>query len=541
MGWQIKGDDDVTVTTVAGVIYGLNGTLRDFEDMRFSNWSLKFQAQADDIFTYTIRTKNAKGLGAIVPRDGQEIHVYYDGDRVFKGHVVKPKLGLNSLTVSAYGPWWWMGKITLSGATADSTGVTADRASYVLPTQGLRTSMRAIINRAEFMGVPMARITDANESARIDGMYWMLKTTLSNMSFAAALSELLSCIPDAVPWFDYDVEPPAMYISRRDAMASISYAVGATGTTRVEAAEIHPRTDQRVQRVELKHMRRQPTTGKPMWASQNYGTLSTATHNRQVQIITISGPETLQIVPKYEFDSMKIRTKNRLTLSDAFALDPVLKGAVEKFGSFLGRDVTWPVSDYYQVINGANVNGTWADYGLKSITQKVSGWVSASYLNAAGLGGCASYLKSIGRLRWNIGGVASSDGLNSYSIFVDFSFLAINHSYPNLTTIYKKWDYDFLAPPAGLAQNLRDAQHWTPWEGAVTLVRPDLNGYNGLRRKFNLTNSHPDHADMDTLVRAVTYNMTRRVTWDLGPPARADLGGLVNKTRRNPQDNIEWI
>lgn len=538
MGWQIRGDDDVTVTTAAGVTYGLDGTLRDFDDMNFSNWSLKFQAQGDDIFTYTIRTKNAKGLGAIVPRDGQVIRIYVDGDRVFKGHVVKPRLGLNSLTVTAYGPWWWMGKITLSGAVADSTGVTADRASYVLPTQGLRTSMRAIINRAEYMGVPMARITDANESARIDSMYVMLKTTLSNMSFAAALSELLACIPDAVPWFDYSVEPPAMYISRRDAMTAISYAVGASGTTRVEAAEIQPRTDQRVQRVELKHVKRQPTTGKPMWASQDYGTLSTATHNRQVQIITISGPETVQIMPKDDFDTVKIRTQARQYASTYFLLDPVLKDAQEKYGGLTGNFPYIQDAGWYRIISGETAEWMRKDYGLKTRTRKVAMWVEGTYLSSTGLGGATAYLKSIGKLTT----FPTNDPVTTgFRLFVDFSMEQINLSYPNLTTVYKKWDYDYLAPPAGLAQNLRDAQNWTPWEGPVTLVRPDLTGYNGLRRKFNLTNSHPDHAGMDALVRSVTYSSNRRVTWELGPPARADLGGLVNRARRNPQDNIVFL
>jgi hypothetical protein len=125
---------------------------------------------------------------------------------------------------------------------------------------------------------------------------------------------------------------------------------------------------------------------------------------------------------------------------------------------------------------------------------------------------------------------------------VDYTIPVINLSYPAKTTVRKKWDYDFLAPPSNLAENLRDAQNWIPWEGPVVILRPDLTGYNGLQRTFNLTNSHPDHDGMNAMVRSITYDIARnRVTWDLGAPARIDPGNLITKLRRSPQDNIVWL
>lgn len=530
----IRGGSSVTPTTVGGVTYGMDGTERTLDDLNIDHWSLKFQSLGDDVFEYSVKTQNAKGLGTIVPLDGQQIRVYYDGTRIFSGHVVAPKLGLGSLKVRVYGPWWWMGKIMISGTATDASGTSDDRTSYVFPTQGLRDSFRSLINRAVDMGVPMAKVTsDAEESARMDGMFPMVKTTLSNMSFAAAFAELMSRLPDAVMWFDYEAQPVEMHISRRSNMVPISYAVGSTGNVRVESADIYPRLDQQVARVELKHMTRNATNGLPKFASQTYGTAAAG----KVQIVTISGPESVPFLPKDDFDSVKIKTvAATFSTPQYFIFDTVLKSAIETYGAFLGNASGWNVPNWYRVVSTGDLPD-WlrTDYGLKKKTFRINGWVTGS-LPGGGLGNCASYLKSIGRLAWDVGGTNPQ-----FRLYVDFEFEGVSISYPSTTTVYKKWDYDFLQPPANLAQNLQAAQDWIPWEGPVVIARADLNGYNGIKRTFNLTGSHPDHAAMNALVRSVTFDSRRRVTWDLGAPARIDVGGLVNKMRSDPQSQIVWL
>lgn len=576
MGWTIKGESGVTVQNIGGVTYGLDGTERTFDDLGISGWSLKFQNLADDAFTYTVRTKNAKGLGTIVPRDGQEIHVYYDGVRKFKGHVVKPKFGLKTMTITALGPWWWMGKITLSGEAVDSTGGSDDRTSYAFPTQGLRTSFRSLINRAADMGVPMKKVTDADESSRISGMFSFVKTTLSNMSFAAAFTELMSYVPDAVAWIDYEATPPALNITRRGAMTAITYAVGSTGSVRVESADIYPRTDQEVKRVELKFMQREAVTGRPKWASQNYGSASADADKRKIQIVTVSGPETLDFVPKDDFDSVALQTVDwsAATADFVIANDSALSAIKSEYGVVPGTIAN--TLSYYQgqdtkrvrvslaypgrkirAVNGAKlkkaqkwllISGAtlpdWAVKKFKAVEVELTGtWIAWT---ANGI-----FTKSFQALRVGATAIDAKFRYESTSSTEKLWFTVrpwtvrgwvINVSRPSKTTEYKPWDYDFMEPPSGLAENLRNAQNWVPWEGPVVIARPDLNGYNGLQRKFNLSNAHPDMDGMDAIVKSVTYDGSRhRVTWDLGPPPRADLGGLVNKMRRNPQDNIVWL
>jgi hypothetical protein len=540
MSWTIKGDPAVTVATVAGVTYGLNATERTLQELGISAATLKFQSLGDDSFTYTVRTRNAKGLGTIVPRDGQIIEVFHNGTRRFKGHVVRPKLDLKTLTVTVMGPWWWMGKILLSGDFVDGAGVTDDRTSYVFPTQQLRLTLRTLINRADDLGVPHARVNDANEAARIHGMYNMLKTTLSNMSLAAALAEIMSCVPDAVAWYDYSGSGPALNIHRRGDMTPVSYAVGGTGAVRVESAAIAPRLDQKVDRVELKYMRRQATNGYPRWANQGHGSGSPG----KIQIVTISGPETLPFLPKDDFDKVNLKTTPAvLGLPSAVTLDPVLADAIKRYGSLkylsASANITYP--GWHRILSGETAEWMRKDYGLRTKQLRITGWVKATYNSGAGSGGygpAGSFLKSIGRLLQS----NTTGGTGTIEVFVDYTIPAINLAYPTKTTIYKAWDYDFLSPPASLAENLRDAQNWIPWEGPVTIARADPDGANALQNLYNLTNSHPDHADMDAMAKSVTYEiMRRRVILDLGAPARLDTGSLVNRLRRSPQDNIEWL
>lgn len=543
MAWTIKGESGVTVTTVAGVTYGLNATTRTFAEMGFSNWTLKFQNLADDFFTYTVATRNAKGLGATVPRDGQLIEIFYNGVRKFKGHVVKPRLGLKNLTVTAYGPFWWLGKITLTGLPVDKTGLRGERASYGFPTQNLRLSLQALINRAVDKGVPMAEIPDGELTARISAMFPMLQTTLSNMSFAAALAELMSLAADAVAWFDYAPTTPELHITRRGDMAATNYAVGATGSTRVESAEIFPRTDQQVRRVNLNYMKRQPSTGLPQWAAQTSDpgdtAITTQAHKRQIQIITVSGPETLAFAPKNDYDSVILQTKAAFGVKD-LTRDPVFAGAFKQWKTPNWQLGITPPAGWFFLTFGEPAAWMRKDYGVKTKEFKVGGWINVAYGFGSYVfpGALENYLVNQGRLL-----IGEYDNNNaSFKIYVSFTATLINLAYPKKTTVYKKWDHDFLAPPAGLAAALKETQDWLPWEGPVVIAQQELTGDNGLSNKLNLTNAHPDHAAMDALVKAVTYEGGRhRVTWDLGPPARTELGGLVNKLRRNPQDNIVWL
>lgn len=532
MAWTIKGDADVTVETIGGIVYGLDATERSLSSIRAAA-SLKLAVLADDVFTYSVKTQNAKGKGVIVPKDRQWISVFNsDGTRIFKGVVAAPTLGLDRLQVSAYGPWKQMSEITLSGRKA---GAAEDRSEYVFPEQGLRLSFQSLINRAVDMGVPMKKVLDDEVNTRIDAMFPMMQITLSNMSFAAALGELMGLVGDAVCCFDYSSSPPALYIKRRENMESISYAVGATGQVRVSRADIKPRSDLNVARHELRYVQRSATTGKPVLMKQAAGTADTDEKKRRVLITTISGPENTDHLPLDEFESMVIQTEQvRVSYGWAVRFDATLKGIVEKYGAPDGSPYDGgAIANAHYLKKGEVREWMKRQLGIKQSEVKVGRWISFSEGISGGIGRAGVELKILGRLRRFL-------TENRYEIFVEYTVPVINVSYPTKQTIYKKLGYQFQKPMAGLAADMRDSRNWTPYEGPVELTRGDeLTGYNGLQRKFNLTNAHPDYAGMNALVRSITYDLaSHKVTWELGPPTRTALGSLVNKSKRNGRDNI---
>lgn len=580
MSITIYGEAGVAVTVTDGVTYGMNYVARTPAALGIRDHKLRFAHLEEDTFTYTVRLKNAKGLGTVVPRIGQELHVFEDSTRVFKGHVMRPTFGLTTMTVTAVGPWWWMKKISLSGENTDTTGGKADRTSFVLPQGPLGASLRLLINRAVDMGVPMAKInTDEQQTERLGSFYPFLKTTLTNMSFASAFAEMIGACPDATVRFDYSTSPPQLLVKRRGAMTALTFAVGSTGSERVERCDIAPLAELEVQRVELKHMSRQAGTGKPKWASQNHGTLS-ASSPHKVQIVAVSGPEVLAMVPKNEFESVLVQTANNAYPGPAtvrksagsiaantqeFGNSGGIITAVSAYvgGSWQYTRLTWfsypslkirkrngdPVSlsgryflisedlpDWARKQLGAvdvKVTGTWGGVWtetdtIKSPSEVFRKWRDAAPIRGSGIANEYSSLSS-----------AKAYSKLWYAMPFELEGVLIGTQYASATRIYKTWDYDFIDPPDGLAQNLQGAQDFIPWQGPVTIVGRAMDGVNLLHRPLNITGGHPDMATMKALSKSVTYDFGRqRIDFDLGPPPRLDLGGLVQKMRRQPQDYI---
>jgi len=541
MGWTIKGDSDITPRVIGGITYGLNGTVRTFESMDFTGWTLRTESCGDDVFSFSQRVRNAKGSGVIVPEDGQNISVFYDGERKLLGKVRKPKLGLDTLTVSAFGPWAEMTEIQLSGTRTDETGASSDRGIFAVPAQGIRETLRDLINRAADMGVPVNKITtDTEMGERISAMFGMKKMTLSNMSFAAAFTEVMGLVPDAVAFWDYTQTPPALCVKRRSSMTPLSYAVGASGTTRVTRCDIAPRKDQNVRRLELKYIQRHEQTGKTIFKTQAAGVAAsslTDEDRRRIQVITFSGPELNDFVPKDDIESVVLRTEQvRFSLAWVLEKDQVIKDLKTRFG--------WPagvsqsgfsplISNAFYLRDGEPTEWLKKEQSIKSREVRVTGWMPFTFATAGGWGSLGTQLQMLGRAR------RSSPG---WEIFVDFTVPVINKDFPKKTRFYKALSYQYSKPGDGLAADLLSCRNFTPWEGQVEITRPDLTGYNALQRTLNITNAHPDYDGMDAMIRAVTYDgRAHTVTFDLGGPARTSFGSLVNRAKASGKDNFEYL
>ncbi len=558
MPWEIKG--------AAGA--ALNATNRTPEALGIDSWTLRLASLAMDTFSWTAATDGPTGAGTIIPTAGQVVEVFNAaGARCFKGHVAEPRVGLSSASVTVFGPWWWMERISLSGDLQDGTGATGERTSYVFPTNGLRISVENLIDRMIEKGVPITRGTVSNMGNRV-------KMTLSNMSFAAALAELLRWSPDSVAWFDYSGATPALNVTRRPNLTRLTLTVGSSNIERIDIA---PRLDQEVKRVRLNYVERNPTNGKPKWASSAFGTVTTG----KIQIVSVSGPEIADFLPRDDFESVVVRTASGPNPGNAYVRERAgnIASNTQAYGQAgqIISDVTgyvgttWQTSKYggvaFPTLRLRKKDGTavatagryllftqdmpdWARKALKAVDVSITGTWGGVFSETA----TVARPPAVWQKWWDAAPQRGNMWANEYTkngtprtrkwwaYPFECEGILVNAQHVSNKTIYRPWDYDYLNPPGNMAESLQAAQDWIPWEGDIVVVDDDVSGENRLNRKLCVAGSYAAHADMDAPLRAVTYEGHRgRTIYSLGAPARLDYGSLVSRVRRDPQDNIVWL
>ena len=529
MSWYLKGEVGKT----------LDATLRELSTLNIDSMRLKFGSLENDSLVWSASTIDATGAGTIVPDIGQVVELWLDGVRKFRGHVLAPRVGSRRISIEVVGPWWWMTRIPLTSDRVDSTGATAERANYVFATGPHKTKLETLISRAIVNGVPMRLGT-------VDTVFDTPNMSLAEMNCGQALAELMAWVPDAVAWFNYsDVTGnalPILNIGRRGNFTATTYTIG---TDAVIDQDITPRLDLEVSYAKLDYVIRNPTTGKPAWATQFSGSLVAG----KKQIITVSGPEISELLPIDDFDVTQIRTiLLNHPIQVALLADQTLKQAL--FNNtpppssvfYISASVNFPAqtpkltipANQYFVAEGVVRDWMIKDLGLVQSTLKLKGWGLSSYNGGVGYGSAITAMVAQGRAVQY-----ASGSINEYALFMDCEIPVISIPYPTLTTVYRKWAYSFIVPPVGLAAGLQAAQNWVPWEGPITLVADEVTGDNLLPRKYNLANALPACASMATLARSVSHDiLSGRTTIDLGAPARADFGTLTSRIRRQPRDNI---
>lgn len=563
---KIKGESGAT----------LNATQRTLASLKITSATLAFRGLAADTLSWSVPTKNASGAGTIVPDSGQVVELYEGTTRVFRGHCIKPRVKMRSVEVECQGPWWWMTKIDLAGNAIDSAGNTAERASYVFPTQGLKTSMETLIERMADLGVPIAL-------GEIDPMFTMVKMVLSNMSLAKAFAELMACVPDASAWIDYAPSTPTLNVTRRVNMVRKTFTVGSSGAFRVIDVDLWPREDLVVSKVDLDFVTRNATTGKPVFARQS----SSGSASKR-QILTVSGPELADFLPKDDFDRVRIKTVEWNDIGSSFIIekDSGLNAIQSGIGNVPGgpaSSVAYYREEYFSVgsaqgstrrvreylrfppltiraVTGARLKAAqkhlvisaealpeWAQKKYQALEVEITGtWVALWYdtIDGDSIAWSQAFqaLQSGGQLIQNKF-AQSTVGNDQKMDIVARPFTirgwVVNQAFASLTAVYKPWDYDYINPPAGLATAFRDAQAWLPYEGSVDGAAVDVDLVNYLKHKVCVANAYAPLATADALVKGVRHELLKgRMRIEVGAPARTDLGTLVNRIRRQPQANI---
>jgi hypothetical protein len=577
VAWTIKGESGKA----------FDATVRSLEAAEIEAATLDFRSLSDDVLSFVIAPEDV--TAATIPELAQEMTLYRDGVQFFHGNVTGRPITLQSgkqvVQVVVSGPWWWMERINFTSTKTDGTGATAERISYVFGTtsggSNLKTSIEAAIDRAITLGVPMQRGTVAT-------FFDVPRITLNQGNCGQVLSELVRLVPDTMVWFDYSTSPATINVSRRGS-ATTRTLDAASGA--LQSISINPIQELQVSQVRLPYVTRD-VAGRTQFQEQASGTPATG----KVQILTISGPEIDTFIPNDLFDSYVIKTAINSSEESTLLIsrDPQVAAIRAKYdlssslglllsASFLASSAwrytpqcgpNFTTASYitvsvggYQVIdaNGKSVNMT----GKKIVTTTdIPQWVIDEYpgrfqkvkITFQFLGaflieypGCRSGESISYKLPYWYNEISWSGDYSGFPYTYEgrskFSWknteveaYISTVAYPTTTTIYRPADYTFIAPPANLAANLKSAQDWLPYEGDIEIIEENVGVTRYRGCKINISNTLTDFAAMGALVASERLDIAAGTTTiTLGQPPRLDFRTFVDRVRKTPQDNFEYL
>ena len=570
-GWSVKGEAGKNITATERLVSELN-----CDGATLTTASLDM-----DMFEYTAAASNATGSGVIIPTMEQLLEVFYNGTRRFRGHCTIPRITNNQLSVTVTGPWEWMQKMNLNTTQTDAVGTTGTRPVFVFPTQSVTLSLQQLIDRMIADGVPIRRGT-------IDTCFTFPRITLSEISYAQALADLLSTVADAVAWFDYaDVTGngyPILNVTRRGNMTAQTHTIG---TDPIEKHDLYPRLETKVESVTVNSAARNATTGKTEWVSQTYGPAGAGSSGAagKRQMVVVSGPEVDTFLPRDQFDTFQCQAlpltsttaiSNYIIANDptlatlkrdynlAFTMCATVENIVSAYVTGLAdggwslnttapallskspttnlyvvvspdRVPEWMVTENKYTVTDATLQG-WAKYVAGPTFTPPAHWTDIEKRAAGSTWGYPYYPAANGNATPN---KYTYYAFFQFSIPVQLISRKVTNEFATLTDVYRLQDHDYVQAPADLAQNLLACQNWLPWEGYITRVFDEVDGAPMLHLKHHVANALPDCATMGALARSVSYDiMRKRRTITFGAPARVDFGSLAAKFRRNAKSNI---
>lgn len=222
-------------TIIGEVGAALDATPRTLATIGARNARLSLQSLAADVLSWSTPTGDPAGAALVLPDLGQDVSLVKDGTTtVFRGTVSKRRPiyrgGLLHYEIEVQGPWWWLERLQLSSSIADDTGDLAERLSFAFAAGGLAGMIEDLLDAAAAAGAPVAFGSCAIA-------YDLPEVTLQDMSYLAALAELLRFLPDSIARWDYSADPAELVVTRRGSASTVSLALG---TDPIEELDLAP-------------------------------------------------------------------------------------------------------------------------------------------------------------------------------------------------------------------------------------------------------------------------------------------------------------
>ncbi|MGC4013448.1 MAG: hypothetical protein QM755_02860 [Luteolibacter sp.] len=247
--WTIQGE--------AGK--SMDATVRDLDAVGAVGAKVSFRALDVDTLTYSVPLAGLAPGAEILPENGQKVTLYRNGVRFFQG-IAQRSIAMQTVSVTVYGAWWWLDRLTMVTGQTDSAGTNSGRVSFAFPQQSLQTSFAAAVSRAIALGAPIT-------SGSYATLFPCPQITLNQSTCAGVLSELARLTPDVMPWFDYSTTSATINTARRSTATVRTLAVGAAP---VLGWSVNPQIELKAAFVRTPYVKRD-ASGKRIWGEQLSG------------------------------------------------------------------------------------------------------------------------------------------------------------------------------------------------------------------------------------------------------------------------------
>jgi hypothetical protein len=345
-------------------------------------------------------------------------------------------------------------------------------------------------------------------------------------------------------------------------MPTITIQLGVDDVAMVEMA---PRYENVVTGVTLTTASRN-AAGKTIFGFQTAGD--------GARLVSFSGPEIGAFVPPDNLPSVAIRTTPVTgAWSEIKVLDADIAKAIAQYGDFTpgGGSVLYNMTYNYPTFNdfstqysalpsgvtikneaggaatgnrfisGQMIDFLKTDYGAVETTLTVTGNIVGQWLGGRSAAPLLfqSLMSKIGVTRTGYDSPSGGTLVTQYSLSFSYQVQVINLSYPTLTTLYAKAAYEYLQPPANMAENMRRAGDFAPYEGQV-MLNPKFPWANWIDNKLNVLNGGPELATAGALIESASVALQSGVvTLGLGNPARTSLNSVLARfSGASTKDNI---
>jgi hypothetical protein len=530
---------------------------RDFSELA-SSGSLSFESLGVDELAFTIEPTFLDARESEIPEEGQSVSLFIAGERVFSGIVttVSNDWGAGALVVEVVvsGAWWWLEQTALSDLVDGDT----ERPQFRCAIGSVTGHITRLFERMEALGLPVAL-------GDMDECYDIPTTTFRDASFGRALSELLRLVPDAVGWWDYSGDLPAFRLTRRkDPSEADTLTLGVDPVTE---GSLRAEYSLKIDRVTCPYAERLET-GETAFRSLVAGSGGTQ------QVFPVSGPELVDFVPPDPIDGVTISTVD--IVDNSTSLDMANLELVWKFwqdwserypGVASTRTPTeWNggtnPSDLYSnglrpyvfLDDGTRVDTTIhpryavtyaPDREIPSWFSEVDGYQLGEIRGTVFLEVDASFngedwlqelMNEAAYVYTVIGGPDNLDRTIFFDLEIPVILLPTELT---AKSFYKALAYEFEIPPSDLAENLRQAQAWTPYVGTIGL---EVEGETFQRKTgstINLAGGRSAWETMGGLVQGERLDLFSLAhVLNLGLPERLSGSTPVTRLERSSSDSV---